>query len=331
MSLAPLQTVFVLTDERHRSVDAISMKKMDGLQASMEGLIHTSRQHTEIVNSHVNDRFVSLQRSLNTISGHIERANMQNMLPDEIMAMIQTTVTQSVQEAMTKAMFTGTTPTFGKSFSDEPFNLSRATTYGGEEMKRGYSGSTLADSIQEEDNWKDWKGWPEEMDDIQTVCNESVDNLTSIVPVSRGSSSTTIGHRYRHYKRVPTSLGLLLMFYTTAVSSSSSSQWGDTSNHLSSVFEMGFTFIPAAWLFTTALSASFTKTTHFTPSPINDMNINFKTFNVVPTTADVMLYARLGDTLRLKELFSKKVASPMDRDKHGRTPLHVRFTSLSIS
>ncbi|RPA80722.1 hypothetical protein BJ508DRAFT_124986 [Ascobolus immersus RN42] len=307
------------------AVDSMQMKQMEGLQTSMQGLLQTSRTHTELVKSHVDSRFISLERSLNTISGHVEKANTHNMMPEEIMSMIQATVTKSVQEAMTNAMLTGNTPMFGNAFSETPFNLSRESTlYGGEEMRREYSGSTLTGSFSEDDNWKDWKGWPEEMDDIETVCVEPIDKVRFVVPnTDQATKSITRSLRYRHYRRIPTSLGLLLVFYTTASSSSMNWDHGPGERLSSSVFEMGFTFIPAAWLFATAISASFTKTTRFTPSPINDMNINFKSFNVVPTTADVMLYARLGDTLKLRELFSQRIASPNDRDVHGRTPLHA--------
>lgn len=52
-------------------------------------------------------------------------------------------------------------------------------------------------------------------------------------------------------------------------------------------------------------------------------NFSPRTYNEVPFSSPIFLYARRGDIEGIQDLFENREASPYDRTMTGDTPLHV--------
>jgi hypothetical protein len=82
--------------------------------------------------------------------------------------------------------------------------------------------------------------------------------------------------------------------------------------------ETTWTFVPARWLLSKAISLIFARSTQGWKQCINY-------FSVVPSDSPLFAYCLSGNADGVRDLLRRKVASPKDRDDQGFTALHVCF------
>lgn len=243
-----------------------------------------------------------IRRSLGTISHHIQNSNTTT-LHENLVAMIRTEITSGVQEALIST-FSGV--------SD-----------GGNPL---LTGRTLQKPELENIVAQDISSLKEDAD---VLFNFNGSKEICDVPSSDQNfqpSVSSLGLRYRKYHRYETVFGVLLVFI-----SNETTHWNmfsTTFRGRKDMFEAGFTFIPASWLFKTAFAASFLKYANRNGEPSISTNLSY--YAIVPHDAKIMEFSRSGNADGIRQLFSQRLATPRDRDDNGRTPLHVRTRDLML-
>lgn len=240
-----------------------------------------------------------IRRSLGTISHHIQNSNT-TALHENLVAMIRSEITSGVQEALLSTFS-------GISNGSKPPTHSLPT-----DQKPG-----LEDIVAH---------------DISSLNEDALLNLSESKEICDSlsfdqSSVPSLDLRYRKYHRYETVFGVLLVFI-----SNETTHWNmfpTTFRGRKDMFEAGFTFIPASWLFKTAFAASFLK--YANRNGESSISTNLSYYAVVPHDAKVMEFSRTGNVDGIRQLFSQRLATPRDRDGHGRTPLHVRTHDLVLS
>lgn len=240
-----------------------------------------------------------IRRSLGTISHHIQNSNT-TALHENLVAMIRSEITSGVQEALLSTFS-------GISNGSKPPTYSLPT-----DQKPG-----LEDIVAH---------------DISSLNEDALLNLSESKEICDSlsfdqSSVPSLDLRYRKYHRYETVFGVLLVFI-----SNETTHWNmfpTTFRGRKDMFEAGFTFIPASWLFKTAFAASFLK--YANRNGESSISTNLSYYAVVPHDAKVMEFSRTGNVDGIRQLFSQRLATPRDRDGHGRTPLHVRTHDLVLS
>lgn len=240
-----------------------------------------------------------IRRSLGTISHHIQNSNT-TALHENLVAMIRSEITSGVQEALLSTFS-------GISNGSKPPTYSLPTDQKPE----------LEDIVAH---------------DISSLNEDALLNLSESKEICDSlsfdqSSVPSLDLRYRKYHRYETVFGVLLVFI-----SNETTHWNmfpTTFRGRKDMFEAGFTFIPASWLFKTAFAASFLK--YANRNGESSISTNLSYYAVVPHDAKIMEFSRTGNVDGIRQLFSQRLATPRDRDGHGRTPLHVRTHDLVLS
>ncbi|MCJ1288454.1 hypothetical protein MMC26_007812 [Xylographa opegraphella] len=127
----------------------------------------------------------------------------------------------------------------------------------------------------------------------------------------------------RHYERTDTKLGTF--YYYTKIMSVQTIRWG--SNFLSEQsgplqvheIETCLTMVPAEWLLKYGATISCGKTPR-------GFSYQFYCFPVVREDSLIFEFCQQGNIAGIKSLFARKLASPIDTDSQGLTPLHVAAT-----
>lgn len=245
-----------------------------------------------------------IRRSLGTISHHIQNSNTTT-LHENLVAMIRSEITSGVQEALLST-FSGI---------DNGGNL---PVYTGRVPQKPELENIIAQDIlglkEDADTLVNFNG-------SKDFCDPPSSDQNSQQP-----SVSSLDLRYRKYHRYETVFGVLLVFI-----SNETTHWNmfpTTFRGRKDMFEAGFTFIPASWLFKTAFAASFLK--YANRNGETSMSTNLSYYAVVPHDAKIMEFSRSGNVDGIRRLFSQRLATPRDRDDHGRTPLHVRIRDLVL-
>lgn len=237
-----------------------------------------------------------IRRSLGTISHHMQNSNT-TALHENLVTMIRSEITSGVQEALLSTVS-------GTGNSDKPPTFS---------LQKPELENIVAQDISglKEDALLNFNGTKE-------ICDPSSSDQPSV---------SSLDLRYRKYHRYETVFGVLLVFI-----SNETTHWNmfpTTFRGRKDMFEAGFTFIPASWLFKTAFAASFLK--YANRNGESSITTNLSYYAVVPHDAKIMEFSRSGNVDGIRQLFSQRLATPRDRDGHGRTPLHVRTRDLVLS
>ncbi|MCJ1404577.1 hypothetical protein MMC11_007803 [Xylographa trunciseda] len=127
----------------------------------------------------------------------------------------------------------------------------------------------------------------------------------------------------RHYERTDTKLGTFY-YYTRIMSvqtirrssNALSEQPGPLKVH---EIETCLTMVPAEWLLRYGATISFGKTTR-------GFSYQFHCFPVVREDSLIFEFCQQGNISGIQSLFTRKLASPIDTDSQGLTPLHVAAT-----
>lgn len=243
-----------------------------------------------------------IRRSLGTISHHIQNSNTTT-LHENLVAMIRSEITSGVQEALISTFS-------GINNGGNPLLIDRIPQ------------KSELDNIVAQDI-------PSLKEDADALLNFNGSNEICDPPSSDQTlqpSASSLGLRYRKYHRYETVFGVLLVFI-----SNETTHWNmfpTTFRGRKDMFEAGFTFIPASWLFKTAFAASFLK--YANRNGESSISTNLSYYALVPYDAKIMEFSRSGNVDGIRQLFSQRLATPRDRDDHGRTPLHVRTRDLVI-
>lgn len=318
--------------EHRRSLDIQAMMSVKSLQDSVNKIIDSQdKNNTDAMEARLDQIDMTteaIRRSLGTISHHIQNSSPL-ALHENLVAMIRSEIASGVQAALVSTLSgadNGGNPPIHSLHSgqfyellqtQQPENFVTDNTLGlGGDMKR--STSTPATGI-----WhptvsnSDYYGL-ENMD--LSACGSSEFSGQWESYQSSQSSTSSSNLRYRKYHRYETVFGVLLVFI-----SNGTTHWDmfpQTFRDRRDSFEAGFTFIPASWLFRTAFAASFVKYAGLNGESSISTNLSY--YAIVPHNAKIMEFARSGNVDGIRELFSQRIATPRDRDPHGRTPLHVR-------
>jgi hypothetical protein len=213
----------------------------------------------------------SICRSLGTISHHIQNSNT-TALHEDLVAMIRSEITSGVQEALLSTfsrMSDGGNP--------PPCSIPSSSTNQKPNLEK-----IIARDISS------LKG------DADTFFNLTENNGTCgpQPPHTKSQFPTfALNLRYRKYHRYETVFGVLLVFI-----SDETTHWKmfPTSFHnRGDIFEAGFTFIPAPWLFKTAFAACFVK--HANQSGKSSITTNLSCYAVVPDNGKNMEFSRSGN------------------------------------
>ena len=135
-------------------------------------------------------------------------------------------------------------------------------------------------------------------------------------------TSTISSHRFRRYKRITTPFGTLLVYYSNETTNWDMYPTSTTPLSRGIKFEAGFTFLPSPALFSRAFTFSFTNLFTTPTHTTTTLTTSLSSFLIIPSSAPIFAYARTGNLAGLRELFTQRLATPNDRDEHGRTPLH---------
>lgn len=243
-----------------------------------------------------------IRRSLGTISHHIQNSNTTT-LHENLVAMIRTEITSGVQEALISTFS-------GVSNGGNPLLAGRI-------LQKPELDNIVAQDIsslkEDADVLLNFNGSKE-------ICDVQSSDQTLQPSVS------SLDLRYRKYHRYETVFGVLLVFI-----SNETTHWNmfsTTFRGRKDMFEAGFTFIPASWLFKTAFAASFLK--YANRNGESSISTNLSYYALVPHDAKIMEFSRSGNVDGIRQLFSQRLATPRDRDGNGRTPLHVRTRDLVL-
>ena len=92
--------------------------------------------------------------------------------------------------------------------------------------------------------------------------------------------------------------------------------------------ERSFWVLPAQWLLRLGFNYAYSFSTH--DSSARGWQFSMKPINLVPDNAPIFEYSRQGDTEKVRDLISMKLASVRDVDSRGRTALHVSHSVLRL-
>lgn len=243
-----------------------------------------------------------IRRSLGTISHHIQNSNTTT-LHENLVAMIRTEITSGVQEALTSTLS-------GVSNGGNPLLAKRI-------LQKPELDNIVAQDISSL------------KEDTDVLLNFNGSKEICDVPSSDQTlqpSFSSLDLRYRKYHRYETVFGVLLVFI-----SNETTHWNmfpTTFRGRKDMFEAGFTFIPASWLFKAAFAASFLR--YANQNGESSISTNISYYALVPHDAKIMEFSRSGNVDGIRQLFSQRLATPRDRDDNGRTPLHVRTRDLVL-
>lgn len=295
--------------EFSRSLDIQAMNSMKSLQDSVNKIIESQEKNSSEVSiiSEKLNRFgntsESIRRSLGIISHHIQNSST-TALHESLVTMIRSEITSGVQEALFSTFSgmnnSGNPPPHLNSFSSNshlsPKPELESIVAGDISSLEGATGPFF------------------NFDERDGVCGTQLSYQKPQPP------SSTSNLRDRKYRRYETIFGVLLVFISSETIQQS--VFSRTSHQQRDSFEAGFTFIPAPWLFKTAFAASFVK--HANQNGESSISTNLSYYAVVSDNAKIMEFSRAGDMKGIQQLFAQRLATPRDRDTHGRTPLHVR-------
>ena len=90
--------------------------------------------------------------------------------------------------------------------------------------------------------------------------------------------------------------------------------------------ESSFRILPAQWLLKLGFNYAYNFSTH--DSSTQGWQWSIKPINLVPSDAPILELCRQGNLERVRDLFSRNLASVRDVDSEGYTPLHVSQTTL---
>lgn len=239
-------------------------------------------------------RFEALEDKIQSIGGYLEKSESGDV-SGQLAALIQTTVAASVQQALQSA-------TSWKAIRESnamSFTSDQSTVIEYESDTGSIPPSDFGDFS---DRFHFYHARP------------------SDERLSRTSTSSTSVDRFRRYSRLEASFGTIILFTADSTSNWDMAQ-ANSETDRPLIYELGFTFIPARWMFCTAFTATFAKRKQ--PGHKNHkLEMNVSSFTTIPCTAEIMQFCRDGDIGGVQRLFSEGKAQPNDRDEYGRTPLH---------